>query len=208
MTGRPIADLVDRRWAAFFVQCASVSGSLQVRCRSSAHELLLSYPSLSSSQTEMSPMLMHWLLAAVHLLAFAGAFAAVLARGSAFRRLAAGQGAPRVVLLADNIWGLAALVLLVTGLLRAFGGYEKGTDYYLHQPLFHLKMALFIAILLLEVRPMIALIKWRIALGRSGAIETGQAVWFARVSHLQALLVVLLVVAASRMARGVTWAQL
>ncbi|MGJ7515219.1 DUF2214 family protein [Pseudomonas baetica] len=150
-------------------------------------------------------MLTHWLLAAVHLMAFALGFWAVLVRGTNFRRLAAGAGKARSVLIADNLWGISALILLVTGGMRAFGGYEKGTDYYLHQPLFHLKMTLFVLVLLLEVAPMVALIKWRVALARGAAIDTGRATLFARISHIEALLVLLIVVAATGMARGVTF---
>jgi putative membrane protein len=109
----------------------------------------------------------------------------------------------RNVLVADNVWGLSALVLLVTGGMRAFAGYEKGSDYYLHQPLFHLKMTLFVLILLLEIAPMIALIKWRMALGKGAAIDSSRAGRFARISHLEALLLMLMVVAATGMARGV-----
>jgi len=150
-------------------------------------------------------MLTHWLLAAVHLLAYALGFWAVLSRGTALRRLAAGTGEPRSVLVADNLWGVSAVVLLVTGGLRAFGGYEKGADFYLHQPLFHLKMTLFVLILLLEVAPMVALIKWRIALGRGVTIDTARAKLFARFSHIEGLLVLLMVIAATGMARGVTF---
>ena len=149
-------------------------------------------------------MLAHWSLAAIHLLAFALGFWAVLTRGTALRRLAGGADAVRNVLVADNVWGLSALVLLVTGGMRAFAGYEKGADYYLHQPLFHLKMTLFVAILLLEIAPMIALIKWRIALGKGGAIDPSRAGRYARISHLEALLLILMVIAATGMARGVS----
>ncbi|MBI3905736.1 DUF2214 family protein [Pseudomonas sp. GL-R-26] len=148
-------------------------------------------------------MLTHWFLAAVHLLAFALGFWAVLVRGTAFRRLADGATEVRSVLMADNIWGISAVVLLISGGMRAFGGYEKGTDYYLHQPLFHLKMTLFVLILLLEIAPMVTLIKWRIALARKVTIDTGRAKLFARISHIEALLVLLMVVAATGMARGV-----
>ncbi|WP_448693510.1 DUF2214 family protein [Pseudomonas rhizophila] len=148
-------------------------------------------------------MLAHWSLAAIHLLAFALAFWAVLTRGTALRRLAGGTDGVRNVLMADNLWGLSAVVLLVTGGMRAFGGFEKGTDYYLHQPLFHLKMTLFVLILLLEIAPMIALIKWRMALGKGRAIDPSKAGRFARISHIEALLLVLMVVAATGMARGV-----
>lgn len=150
-------------------------------------------------------MLVHWSLAAIHLLAFALGFWAVLTRGTAFSRLAAGSGEARRVLMADNLWGISAVILLISGGMRAFGGYEKGTDYYLHQPLFHLKMTLFVLILLLEVAPMITLIKWRVARSRGAAIDTGRAKLFARISHLEGLLVLLMVVAATGMARGVTF---
>ncbi|MBC2690217.1 DUF2214 family protein [Pseudomonas kielensis] len=150
-------------------------------------------------------MAAHWLLAAVHLLAYALALWAVLARASAFRRVTADGGGARSVLLADNVWGVSAIILLLTGVMRAFGGYEKGTDYYLHQPLFHLKMGVFILILLLEIAPMRALIKWRIALGRQAPIDVGSTALFARICHVEALLIVLMVVAATGMARAVAF---
>ncbi|MBU6960855.1 DUF2214 family protein [Pseudomonas sp. CVAP len=150
-------------------------------------------------------MLVHWFLAAVHLLAYALALWGVLTRGMAFRRVDAEGAGARSVLLADNVWGVCALILLVTGGIRAFGGYEKGADYYLHQPLFHLKMTLFVIILLLEIAPMVALIKWRIALRRGSLIDVGRVRLFARISHIEALLIILMVVAATGMARGVTF---
>lgn len=71
-------------------------------------------------------MLVQWFLAAVHLLAFAMALSAVLARGKALRGVSDSDPSTlRRVLIADNIWGISALVLLVTGGLRAFGGYER-----------------------------------------------------------------------------------
>jgi putative membrane protein len=150
-------------------------------------------------------MLTHWLLAAVHLLVVALGFWAVLVRGTNFRRLAAGTGEVRSVLIADNLWGISALILLITGGMRAFGGVEKGTDYYLQQPLFHLKMTLFVLILLLEVAPMVTLIKWRVALARGAKIEVGRAKLFARISHVEGLLMLLMIIAATGMARGVTF---
>jgi len=137
-------------------------------------------------------MLSQWILAAVHLFAFALAFWAVLTRGTAFSQLSAGTGELKRVLLADNLWGLSALTLLITGAMRAFGGYEKASDYYLHQPLFHLKMTLFLLILLMELAPMITLIKWRIASSRGVAPEAGRAKLYARISHVEALLLILM----------------
>jgi len=148
-------------------------------------------------------MLAHWSLAALHLLAFGIALAAVFGRGGALRRLAGTSPAElRQVFIWDNLWGISAAVLLITGGLRAFGGFEKGTDYYLHQPLFHVKLTLFLIILLLELMPMITLIKWRIAVKKDRAIDIGRARVFARISHIEALLIMLIVIAASGMARG------
>ncbi|UST76312.1 DUF2214 family protein [Pseudomonas siliginis] len=147
-----------------------------------------------------------WILAAVHLFAFALAFWAVLTRGTVFSQLSAGTGEVKRVLLADNLWGLSALTLLITGAMRAFGGYEKGSDYYLHQPLFHLKMTLLVLILLVELAPMITLIKWRIASSRGVAPDAGRAKLYARISHVEALLLILMMVAATGMARGVIFA--
>ena len=151
-------------------------------------------------------MLSQWILAAVHLFAFALAFWAVLTRGTVFSQLSAGTGEVKRVLLADNLWGLSALTLLITGAMRAFGGYEKGSGYYLHQPLFHLKMTLLVLILLVELAPMITLIKWRIASSRGVAPDAGRAKLYARISHVEALLLILMMVAATGMARGVIFA--
>ncbi|WP_250862510.1 DUF2214 family protein, partial [Caballeronia sp. INML3] len=76
----------------------------------------------------------------------------------------------RDVFRSDSVWGITAIVLIVTGLMRAFGGFEKGGSYYLHEPLFHLKMTALVLILLIEVSPMLALIRWRVTLAQGGPI--------------------------------------
>ena len=70
-------------------------------------------------------MLAHWFLAAIHLLAFALGFWAVLTRGTALRRLIAGAGEARSVLVADNLWGISAVILLVTGGVEPLAGMKK-----------------------------------------------------------------------------------
>src|SRR6266550_512793 len=141
-------------------------------------------------------MTIRWLLAAVHLLALGVGLGAVWARG---RALQAPLDVPalRRVFYADTWWGIAALLWIGTGLVRAFGGYEKGAFYYLHNHFFWAKMGLLAAILLLELGPMIALIRWRVAVA-----DTRAASRFARISFGQTVLVVLMVLAATAMARG------
>ena len=106
------------------------------------------------------------------------------------------------LLAADNVWGIAALLWIATGLLRAFGGLEKGTAFYLNSILFWVKMALFFAILLLEIRPMLTFIRWRrdLARGRTPDTRTARALY--RLTHAQMGLVVVMVFVAAFMARG------
>ena len=70
------------------------------------------------------------------------------------------------VFLADSLWGLAALLWVTTGLWRAFGGLEKGSAFYLGSTAFWIKMTLLGLILVLEVWPMVTLIRWRLARAR------------------------------------------
>jgi putative membrane protein len=140
-----------------------------------------------------------WLLATVHLLGLAIGLGAVWARARALRAGAGGRDLRRA-LAADNAWGVSAVLSLGTGLLRAFAGYEKGASYYLQSGAFHAKMALVALVLLLELWPMVTLVRAR--LSRRTAIAPAQALAFARISEVQALLLVLIVGLATAMARG------
>lgn len=146
-------------------------------------------------------MAIRWLLAALHLLGLGLGLGSVWARGWALRGPLDLAGIRRV-LYADTWWGIAALVWIGSGLARLFGGFEKGTAYYFHNHLFWTKMGLLAGILLLELGPMIGLIRWRMQLGRGQPPDTHAAGRFARISFLQAVLVVLMVLAATGMARG------
>ncbi len=146
-------------------------------------------------------MMLRWLLAALHLLALGIGLGSVWARGRALRGLLDPVGL-RGVFYADSWWGIAALVWITTGGARAFGGFEKGTFYYVHNSVFWTKMALLVLILALELQPMIALIGWRRAVARGEQPDTARAARFARISVAQAGLVILMVLAATAMARG------
>lgn len=104
------------------------------------------------------------------------------------------------VLAADNFWGLAALLWIGSGLMRAFGGLEKGSGFYLSSPFFWLKMALWVGVFVLELYPMIRLIQVRVR--QEQTLPETQARLFARLSYLELLLVVAMIFCASAMARG------
>lgn len=141
-------------------------------------------------------------VSSLHLLALAIGLPAVFLRGRALKGRLDADGLRRV-LAADNVWGIAAGLWIVTGLLRAFAGLEKGTEFYLHSRLFWVKMALFVLVLLLEMRPMITFIRWRIQLGRGATVDTGVAPALYTHNHIELAIVVVMVFVASLMARGV-----
>ncbi|RQH09614.1 DUF2214 family protein [Paraburkholderia dinghuensis] len=147
-------------------------------------------------------MVSSWLLASVHLLAFGFALASILRRSRGLRRCTSTEDLP-VIFSADNGWGLSALVLIVTGVMRAFGGFEKGASYYFHEPFFHVKMAAFVLILLLEIAPMMALLRWRLAVRRGDVPDLTGAPKYARIGAWQTVLLIVMVFAASGMARGI-----
>jgi putative membrane protein len=113
-------------------------------------------------------------VSSLHVLALAIGLPSVWWRGRALKGRLGAEGL-RQLFVADSLWGIAALLWIVTGLLRAFGGLEKGTEFYLHSPLFWVKMALFACVLTLEIWPMLTFIRWRGQLRRGQAPDTSRA---------------------------------
>lgn len=151
-------------------------------------------------------MFIRVVVGALHLLALGIGFGAIWARGRAFRGDPS-EPALRRLFLFDSLWGIAALLWISTGLVRAFTGLEKGTAYYLQNDAFLVKMGLLLVILLLEIWPMATLIRWRMRLASGAEIgavaDSGKMRKFAIISQVQMLLVTAMVFAAVAIARGV-----
>ncbi len=60
----------------------------------------------------------------------------------------------------DAVYGFAALAVLVTGGLRLFYG-AKGYAFYVHNPVFHVKVGLFILVGLLSIMPTVTILRWK-----------------------------------------------
>lgn len=142
------------------------------------------------------------LVSSLHLLALALGLPSVFLRGRALR-LPLDQAGFSRLFAADTLWGIAALVWISTGLLRAFAGLEKGSTFYLSSPFFIVKMGLLVVILALEIWPMTTFIRWRIARRRGREPDTSVAGRLFAINQVQVVLVVVMVFAASLMARGV-----
>ena len=140
-------------------------------------------------------------VSALHALALAIGLPSVWWRGRALRARPDVEGL-RWLFAADTVWGLAALLWIATGLLRAFGGLEKGAEFYLNSRLFWVKMALFACVLVLEVWPMLTFIRWRADLRNGRTPDTSRARLLYVLNHVEMGLVMLMVFVASFMARG------
>lgn len=141
------------------------------------------------------------ILSALHLLALAIGLPAIFFRTRALKGPLDADGLRRVFA-ADTAWGIAALLWIATGPLRAFGPFEKGAGFYLTTWLFHLKLGLFALIFALEIAPMVGLIRWRMALKRGETPDVSAAPLYRTLSHVEMGLVVVIVFVASFIARG------
>ena len=141
------------------------------------------------------------IVSALHLLALGVGLPAVYLRGRALKGPLDEAGLRRHFG-ADNIWGVAAVVWIATGLFRAFGGLEKGSAFYLASTLFWTKMTLFALLLALEAWPMSTFIRWRIRTSRGQAPDTSRARALFAVNHAEMTIAIAMVFVAAFMARG------
>jgi putative membrane protein len=145
--------------------------------------------------------MLRWILAALHLTALGIGLGAVWVRAGALRGSLDPAGLRRVFA-ADGWWGLAGFLWIATGLWRLLAATEKPAAYYMHNHLFYLKMLSLIVLRVLEVRAIVLLTRWRGAVRRGGPVDPAAAPGLARISYIQVLLVVVMLLAATGMARG------
>jgi putative membrane protein len=145
-------------------------------------------------------------LSALHVLALALGFGAVFARGLRLRdlrRAPANAEVFRRLFQADAFWGIAALLWIATGFARAFGRVEKQPEFYLRNGFFWIKMALFVFVLVLEIRPMLTFIRWRASRKRGTAPDVGDGLGaLVALNDAEVAIVVLIPFVAALMARG------
>ena len=110
----------------------------------------------------------------------------------------------RKLQVADAVYGISAGLVLIVGLLRVFY-FEKGAAYYFHSTPFLGKLAFFIAIAALSIYPTIVFLSWRedTKHGRVPAVSDDRRRRLRRIIHWELAAVVLLILCAALMARGV-----
>lgn len=140
-----------------------------------------------------------------HVAAFA--FVAALAVEFVLLREAITATSARRVLTADLVAGAAAGVVLAVGLLRVFY-FEKGAAYYFHSVPFIAKLSLFVIVALLSITPTVEFLSWRKALaaGRVPVVSEARLRLVRKLVHWELAGVLLILLAAALMAKGVGFA--
>ena len=136
-------------------------------------------------------------LAAVHLLAVLTLVVFLSSQAALCRAEWMNAAVVRRLARLDLIYGLAAMALLITGLARLYWG-TKGVTWYVSQPLFHLKMTLFLLTALLSIKPSITFRRWLRALDAGQALPDAEAVrstrrWIMVQAHLVPVIAVIAV---------------
>jgi len=105
---------------------------------------------------------------------------------------------------ADSLYGLAAVMVLIVGFLRVFL-FEKGKDFYYTNSFFWIKLGLFAIIGLLSIYPTIRFLKWKKVFpkDRNIKLETKEYMNIKRCINFEVVGLVLMLMAASLMAKGI-----
>lgn len=108
------------------------------------------------------------------------------------------------ILLADTLYGLAGITVLVTGILRVMY-FGKGTEFYTQNPIFWTKIGLFIFVGLLSLYPTFSYLRWitKLRAEEVPAIGTTQAKVIPNIIRIELIGFSLIPLMASLMARGI-----
>jgi putative membrane protein len=115
-----------------------------------------------------------------------------------------GADAIRRLARADIAVGVSATVLFLVGLARVFH-FEKGAAYYFHNWAFIGKLSLFLLAALLSIYPTVKFISWSRALkrGQAAVVDAATLRRLRRMIHTELATIVLIVLFAAMMARGI-----
>ncbi len=144
------------------------------------------------------------IVAYLHYLSFMLCFAA-LALERIFLKQSPSRSDLISLAIADIVYGLAALVLLITGILRVLY-FGQGADFYTHNPLFWIKVGVFLGVGALSLYPTFTYIIWAITLrkGETPDIKNGIIPRLKSIVNIELLGFTLIPLLAVLMARGVT----
>lgn len=102
----------------------------------------------------------------------------------------------------DMIYGIAAILVLLSGLARTYWGF-KGGGWYWTNWLLHLKLGMFVVVALMSIKPTLMFRRWNRELKATGALPGEAQVREARKwVMIQAHIIAIIPIAAVFLARG------
>lgn len=106
----------------------------------------------------------------------------------------------------DLFYLVTAAFALTTGLLRLFFGI-KGSAFYVGNPVFWIKISLFVAVGLISIIPTLRFIRWtkRLAANNGTVIAEDEIMGTARIIYVELALLALIPLMGTLMARGFGW---
>lgn len=139
----------------------------------------------------------------LHYLSFMLAFGALVFEVSSLKKDLTLREAWQIVI-ADGIYGITALVVLVTGVLRVLY-FGQGTDFYLSNPVFYTKVAIFLIVGSFSLYPTISFLLWIPALrqGQLPTLELPKVDRLVGIIRLEILGFAMIPLFAAMMARGI-----
>jgi len=138
----------------------------------------------------------------LHYSSFMLAFAALTLEGFTLKQdLSLAEA--RKIMIADGVYGAAATTVLITGILRVLY-FGQGKDYYLSNPVFYIKVGIFLVVGALSLYPTFSFLSWLPDLrqGKPPTLETPQVnriTWLIRAELVGLILIPIL---AAMLARG------
>lgn len=148
-------------------------------------------------------LIIHSIMASLHHLAAFTVAATLIYEFVAYRKGLGIEEARRIQRV-DLAYGISAGLVVLVGLLRVFF-FEKGANFYTHNPMFWIKMGLFVIIGLLSIYPTIRFIKWNsfISAGQAPEIPEDEFKRIRFLLSLELVGLVLILFAAPAMTRGI-----
>jgi putative membrane protein len=142
-------------------------------------------------------------VAYLHYASFMLIFGALAVEGVTLKPTLSLQDAWKIAI-ADGVYGLSATLVLITGVLRVLY-FGKGSHYYLSNPIFYIKVALFLVIGTLSLYPTFSFLTWikNLRQGKSPELEPPQVHRLSWIIRLELFGFLLIPLMAALMARGV-----
>jgi putative membrane protein len=151
----------------------------------------------------MTSMLTESLLAYAHFVAILSLVVFLTSEAALCRPEWLNEAVVRRLIRLDRIYMFAAIAVQLTGIARTWWG-VKGTGWYWHQPLLHIKVSMYVLIGLISIKPTASFTRWGRRLNQEGVLPSADDVrgvrkWIMVEAHL----LVLVPLAATMLARGV-----